>query len=245
MSYGMSARWYDTIYSFKDYAAEAEALRFLVTARRPGARRLLDIACGTGEHLHHLRASFEVEGIDVSPDMLAIARKKLPDVPLHQADMRRFDLGRTFDAVICMFSAIGHLADETELGAAFGCVARHLEPGGIFVLEPWLTPEAYHAGGVHALFVDDPELKLARINVSRLSGRMSVLDMHHLIGTPDGVEHFVEHLELTLFPLESYRAALAAAGMTVEFDPAGPMGRGLFIGAVPAPPSRGGLGRSL
>jgi ubiquinone/menaquinone biosynthesis C-methylase UbiE len=90
MSYGRSARWYDTIYSFKDYAAEADSLRALLAQHRPGARRLLDVACGTGEHLRHLRAHFAVEGIDASPDMLAIARAKLPGMPLHLADMRSF-----------------------------------------------------------------------------------------------------------------------------------------------------------
>jgi SAM-dependent methyltransferase len=233
MSYASSARWYDTIYSFKDYAAEAESLRALLAEARPGARRLLDVACGTGEHLRHLQAFFEVEGIDASPDMLAVAREKLPGVPLHRADMRSFDLGRTFDAAICMFSAVGHLADESELEAAMRRIARHLEPGGVLLLEPWLTPEAYTPGTVHGLFVDKPDVKLARINVSQLSGRASVFDMHHLVGTPDGVRHFVEHLELTLFPLDSYRAAMASAGMTVHFDPQGPMGRGLFTGVLP------------
>jgi SAM-dependent methyltransferase len=233
--YRLAARWYDTIYGFKDYAAEADSVRSLVTEARPGARRLLDVACGTGEHLRHLQAFFEVEGIDASPDMLAVAREKLPGVPLHQADMRSFDLGRTFDAAICLFSAVGHLADEDELDSAMQSIARHLTPGGALLLGPWLTPEAYTPGGVHGLFVDKPELKLARINVSQLSGRTSIFDMHHLVGTPQGVEHFVEHLELTLFPIDSYREALAGAGLSVRFDPDGPTGRGLFIGSLPAP----------
>jgi SAM-dependent methyltransferase len=166
--------------------------------------------------------------------MLDIARAKLPGVPLQVADMRTFDLGRRFDAAISMFSAVGHLSNERELDEAMRHVARHLHPGGVFILEPWLTPEAYTPGSVHGLFVDEPDLKLARINISELSGRKSVFDMHHLVGTPEGVEHFVEHLELTLFPLDSYRAALETAGMNVAFDPQGPMGRGLFVGVMPA-----------
>jgi SAM-dependent methyltransferase len=235
LSYGKAARWYDTIYGFKDYAAEAETVRALLAEARPGTQRLLDVACGTGEHLRHLQAFFEVEGIDASPDMLAVAREKLPGVPLHQADMRSFDLGRTFDAAICMFSAVGHLADEAELDAAIRRIARHLGPGGVLLLEPWLAPEAYTPGGVHGLFVDEPETKLARINVSLLLGRTCVFDMHHLVGTPEGVEYFVEHLELTLFPMDSYRQALAAAGMAVRFDSDGPSGRGLFLGVLPGP----------
>lgn len=157
--------------------------------------------------------------------MLAIARAKLPGMPLHLADMRSFDLGRTFDAAICIFSAVGHLADEAELGAAMQHIARHLDPGGVLLLEPWLTPEAYVPGTVHGLFVDEPDVKLARINVSELSGRTSIFEMHHLVDTPEGVGHFVEHLELTLFPLDRYREALAVAAMTVHFEPQGPAGR--------------------
>jgi len=234
MGYARSAPWYDKIYSFKDYAAEAAMLRSLIEEHRPGAHRLLDVACGTGEHLRHLRESFDVEGLDASLPMLEIARRKLPGVPLHQDDMRNFDLGRLFDAAICMFGATGHLRDEDELLSAVRQIARHLEPGGVLIVEPWLTPEAYVPGRVSGLFVDEPEMKISRMSVGRREGRLAVLDMHHLIATPAGVEHFVERLELTLFPHEAYRSALAAAGMSIAFDPQGPMGRGLFVGRLPA-----------
>ena len=96
----------------KDYGAEAAAVTEAVLARRPEARTLLDVACGTGEHLSHLRHRFEVEGLELSEHMAAIARTKLgPDVPIHAGDMRSFDLGRTFDAVTCMFSSIGYARD--------------------------------------------------------------------------------------------------------------------------------------
>ena len=53
--FSRSAHLYDAIYSFKDYAGEAETLRALVEERAPGARSLLDVACGTGKHLAELR----------------------------------------------------------------------------------------------------------------------------------------------------------------------------------------------
>ena len=234
MEYEKSAPWYDKIYSFKDYAAEAARLRSLVEQHRPGSRRLLDVACGTGEHLRHLRQHFDVVGIDASQAMLEVAHRKLPGVPLHQGDMRTFDLGATFDAAICMFGATGHLGDEGELLAALQQIARHLVPGGVLIVEPWLTPEVFVPGRLSGLFVDEPELKISRMSVGWRQDRLAILDLHHLIGTPAGVEHFVERLEMTLFPLDAYRSAMAAVGVSFEFDPEGPMGRGLFVGVLAA-----------
>ena len=102
----------------------------------------------------------------------------------------------------------------------------------MLIAEPWLPPEVFVPGRVSGLFVDEPELKIARINVGRRRDRLAILEMHHLVGTPAGVEHFVEQLEMTLFPHEAYRSAMAAAGMSVDFDPQGPMGRGLFMGRL-------------
>ena len=98
---------YDLFYEWKDYRAEADTLRELIEARNPEAASLLDVACGTGTHLVHLRDRFEVAGLDIDPGLLSVAREKLPDVPLHRGDMRDFDLGRQFDVVACLFSSIG------------------------------------------------------------------------------------------------------------------------------------------
>src|SRR5438067_67243 len=137
-----SAQLYDAIYSFKDYEGEATRLDELIRERKPDARTLLDVACGTGKHLEYLRTRYDVEGLDLDPELLAIARERLPDVPLHEGDMRDFDLGRRFDAVTCLFSAIGYMLTVEELAAAVASMARHLEPGGVLLVEPWLEPEA-------------------------------------------------------------------------------------------------------
>jgi SAM-dependent methyltransferase len=230
-----SARYYDALYSWKDYAGEAERVHELVQARKPGAATLLDVACGTGAHLAELRRWYRCEGLDLDPELLAVARERLPDLPLHQADMRDFDLGRRFDAVTCLFSSIGYLLTVDALEAAVAAMARHLEPGGVLVVEPWLSPEAVTVPHVGAVFVDEPELKIARVNTIEVDGRMSSFDFHYVVGTPAGVEHFVEHHELALFTHEEQLAAFRAAGLEVEHDEEGLMGRGLYIGLRPAP----------
>jgi hypothetical protein len=121
------------------------------------------------------------------------------------------------------------------LEAAVAAMARHLEPGGVLVVEPWLSPEAVTVPHVGAVFVDEPELKIARVNTIEVDGRTSSFDFHYVVGTPAGVEHFVEHHELALFTHEEQLAAFRAAGLEVEHDEEGLMGRGLYIGLKPAP----------
>jgi len=221
---------YDLEYSFKDYAGEAVTLERIVRERNPGAKTLLDVACGTGKHLEHLRASFQCEGTDLDDGLLRVARQRLPDVPVRQADMRDFDLGRQFDVVTCLFSAIGFVGGLDGLAATARTFARHLRPGGVALVEPWLTPDAWVPGRPHLLTYDGPELKLARATVSGLRGeRISTTDMEYLVATPQGVEHFVEHHDPYLFTTDEMRAAFEAAGLDVDYDAEGLIGRGLWI----------------
>src|SRR5687767_15931109 len=92
-----SQRFYDAIYAWKDYRGEAAKLHALIQGRNPGARTLLDVGCGTGKHLESLREHYELEGVDVDPEMVRISREHLPGVPIHEEDMVDLDLGKQFD----------------------------------------------------------------------------------------------------------------------------------------------------
>jgi ubiquinone/menaquinone biosynthesis C-methylase UbiE len=232
--FSRSARLYDAIYaSIRDYPREAAELDRLIQARNPGARTLLDVACGTGAHLEHLAERYEVEGLDADSEMLEIARERLPTVGFHEGDMADFDLGRRFDAVTCMFSSIGYVKTEERLRSAAAAMARHLEQGGVLLVEPWLEPDAFIDGHVSGTFVDEPELKIARMGVSDKHGDLSVLNLHYLVATPQGIERFEEPHELGLFTVDQHLEAFRAAGLEVEHDPEGPMGRGLYVATRP------------
>ena len=227
-----TAQYYDTIYlGMKDYGAEAEKLTaFVHQYGRSTGNRLLDVAYGTGLHLSYLKQHFQVEGLDLDEQLLAIARQRNPEVPLHHADMVDFALGRTFDVVTCLFSSIGYVKTLDTFSRAIQCMAQHLTAGGVLMIEPWFTPETWRPGTVHARFIDESDLKIARINTSFVDGQLSSMDMHYLIGTPEGTEHYVERHELGLFTTEEMRHALMTCGLEVTYDATGLTGRGLYIG---------------
>ncbi|MDQ3867543.1 MAG: class I SAM-dependent methyltransferase [Actinomycetota bacterium] len=230
--FSRSARIYDAIYAtFKDFAAEAERVHELVQARRRGARTLLDVACGTGAHLERLAPRYDVAGVDLDPEMLAVARARLPGVELREADMADFDFGRRFDAVVCLFSSIAYVRTVERLERAVAAMARHLEPGGVLLVEPWVLPEQWDPSRLHAVFVDQPKLKIARMSVPPPPAREQALEFHYLVARPGEVEHFSERHVVGMFTHDEYVRALAAADLRVEHDPDGLMGRGLYIGA--------------
>jgi len=228
--FSKTARYYDKIYSFKDYQTEAQYLTAVIRRNlRSGGNRLLDVACGTGRHIEHLKKSFEVEGLDISAELLELARQQNPDLLFHQADMIHFELTRRFDIITCLFSSIGYVRTIENLEEAINCMAQHVVPGGVVLIEPWFTPDTWHPGTVHALFIDEPELKIARVNTSFVEGRLSYFDLHYLIGTPEGTDHFIERHELGLFDQDEMTRAFEVAGLEVSYDKEGLTGRGLYI----------------
>jgi SAM-dependent methyltransferase len=151
--------------------------------------------------------------------------------------MRTLDLGRRFDAITCLFSAIGHLADTTELRMAIAAMARHLEPGGVLVVEPWIEPEAWLSDRPSLLTVDEPDLKIARVTLTGRRGNTSTLDFRYLVATPDVITTHAEQMELALFTAAEMRHAFEQAELDVEHDPDGLIGRGLFVGRSPTAPA--------
>ncbi len=235
--YARSAQFYDPLYRAmgKDYGAEARHLHEIVeTRKRSLGNALLDAACGTGLHLQHLREWYDCEGIDVDRAMLSIAATRVPDVRLHCMDMIGFHLDRKFDAIVSLFGSVGYLPNAGRLDQVVRDMARHLNPGGVVVVEPWFSPEKWEDGFVSALFVDEPDLKISRMAVSRRDGNVSILNFHFTIAQRDGVRTFTEPHRMTLFTEAEYRHAFAAAKLEVEFDPVGVDGRGLYIGTMPS-----------
>jgi SAM-dependent methyltransferase len=221
---------YDRIYHFKDYGKDVSYILNCIEARRPGSTDLLDVACGTGNHISGLSARFRIQGIDASQAMLKRAAAKFPETPFHLGDMTTVDLGRRFDVVTCLFRTISFVETVERFRLAILNMARHLETGGLLLVEPFFTPETYWIGHVKMNVTDQPDCKIAWLYVSEREGDVGVMSNHFLVGRPTGVEHFEEEHRMGLFRPSDYREAFDAAGLELEYDPVGPGGIGFYIG---------------
>lgn len=231
-AYARSADFYDLVYGGKPYADEAGRVHARIQAHgRSGGNALLDVGCGTGGHVGPFLDHYRVDGLDLDAGLLRIAADRHPGATFHAGDMTDFDLGRQFDAVVCLFSAIGYVRTEDALRRTLANFARHLRPGGVAVVEPWLTPEVFSPGTLRLDASETEDLKVARIVRSDYDGDLSVLVFSFLVGRPEGVEHWEERHLLGLFAEGQMVDAFGAAGLeVVEHDPHGLTGRGLYVG---------------
>lgn len=224
---------YDLLHSArgKDYGREAAEVVARIRTHRPAARSILDVACGTGLHLAAFAGlGFEVDGVELSEEMIDVARQRVPGVALHQGDMRTFRLGRQFDAVVCLFSAIGYMSTLDDLGTAVATMCDHLVDGGVLVVEPWFEPDDWHDGTVYAESAQTADLAVARVSRSWREGDESCIEMHYVMGTQDRTWSFSEAHRMGLWTTDQQLDVYRAAGLSVEHEDRGLIGRGLIVG---------------
>lgn len=139
-SFGPIAPFYDELMSVVPYRMWVGYYLLLLSQQGVKPRTILDVCCGTGtmcEMLH--REGFEVTGIDLSPDMIAVARQKASQrgysIRYETADACDFELGSKFDAALSFFDSLNNILEPERFRCALSRVFAHLEAGGSFVFD--------------------------------------------------------------------------------------------------------------
>lgn len=215
MPFEKYAKYYDILHSGKDYNAEvAYLVELFEQFGQP--RRILDLGCGTGEHMIRLqRLGYSIAGLDLSENMIAHAREK-GLFSTWNADMRTFDLDSRFDACICIFGGIGYLGDIHELVSTLRCVRKHLEFGGLFIFDYWNglavlreRPE------VTVRTVGAGDLKVLRIARPKLNPVNQTCEVNYACLVRQGdrcIEEFEETHSIRFYFPGEIRLALSTAG---------------------------------
>lgn len=169
--FGLYAAYYDLLYRDKDYAAEAAFVAGRLRARRPGARSLLELGCGTGRHAARFaEMGFAVTGVDRSEGMLEQARAHAPGCSFLAGDIRELSLSRRFDAVVSLFHVMSYQTTDADLGAALACAGAHLVPGGLLLFDFWHGP---------AVRKTPPEVRVRQMADERVAVTRRADPVHH------------------------------------------------------------------
>jgi len=227
-----SAAFYDAIYSrFKDYESETTRLVAILHRHHPSARTILDVACGTGEHARLLRSrhDFAVDGIDLNPAFVALARNKSPTGRFVVADMAQFALRSRYDVITCLFSSIGYLQTLDRVRAALRGFRDHLAPAGVLLVEPWFPPGALTDGFTVSNEGAGPGYRVHRTSRTELRGRVSRIYMNYEYEDSTGRRTFAEVHDLGIHATDELLACFAQEHLVAEYHPIGLTDRGLFI----------------
>jgi SAM-dependent methyltransferase len=195
-----------------------EVIRLIKKYALIPVNRVINFGCGGGHNDHTLKRHFQVTGVDISENMLSLARALNPEVTYVPGDMRAVRLGDRFDAVT-IFDAISYMRTIESLRAAFNTAFSHLRPGGVFVtsVEECADDFRQNKTYVHANSRDDIEITLIDnyydpdpndtwyechlIYLIRQRGELTIETDCHLLG---------------LFPLRTWLDEMAGAGFIVH-----------------------------
>lgn len=223
MTYERFAYVYDEL--MKD--APYEKWLMILTAKLEqygiGGRKVLDLACGTGEMTVELaQHGFDVTGVDLSDEMLLVANEKAVklglSIPLFQQNMAELEGLGQFDCVTIFCDSLNYLRNEEDIVKTFSRVHEHLKDGGLFLFD------------VHSIYKME---EIFRDNTFAVNGEEVSYIWDCFPGEePYSVEHdlsfFVRddksglydrfdelHYQRT-YPVEQYKKWLEQAGFTVS-----------------------------
>jgi ubiquinone/menaquinone biosynthesis C-methylase UbiE len=227
------AKFYDLEYEWKDYKKEsAQVHKLIFKNKKSKGKELLDVACGTGNHIPYLKKHYNVTGTDLNFAMLKEARKKFLKIKFFQGDMVNFYINKEFDVVVCLFASIGYVRTYANLEKTIKTFSRHLKEGGVAIIEPFVHPNFYKTGNIHTLVSRKKEVHIVRMNVSEKKKDRAILDFHFLVGTKKGVKYIKDRHELGLFDPKKFIKIMKENGFEkVRFVKNGLMkNRGVMIG---------------
>ena len=190
--------------------AFGEALLEWLRQRGISPRTALDLGCGTGALCETLREQgMETLGIDLSADMIAVARRRSPGLDYRVGDMTDFEPPHPFDLVTCTGDALNHVTDPAGIERVFVHVWAALGPGGLFVFDLLREEEVPPSEPFEADFSD--RLRV-RFTVNREPDHMITLQIEGFEGDEP---KFIERIRERIYDISEILGMLRGAGFEI------------------------------
>jgi ubiquinone/menaquinone biosynthesis C-methylase UbiE len=222
--YSRIAEVYDDLMTAVDYASWAGYIDQLIKrcGMGPGAG-LLDIACGTGSLALLLAGKgYNVDGMDLSREMLKIATKKAKGMRVKaeffEGDIKGFEVKNNYDVITCCFDSVNYLSTPEELSACFGSVHKALKPGGVFIFDVNTIYALEHFWGDNTEMRDDKGVISIWSNRYLPSSQTSELELTVFVPRGSLYEKIAERHTERAYPLGDLKEILISVGFSkVEY----------------------------
>lgn len=211
--------YYDSFCAEVDYAEQcAFVARAHALLAASGGHELLDLACGSGQHLALLQElGFRPNGLDNSPAMLALAATRCPQAELQLCDLARFGQVEAFDLITCLLYSIHYSHPVTALRQTLDRAWKALKPGGVFIFN------AVDARGIRngKGLVTHASTEAGRLEFRsgwHYAGDGEVMDLALTITreSDTGIEQWQDQHTMTALTVPQLQQWLEATGFTVE-----------------------------
>ncbi len=208
------AEFYDPLYlRMKDYQVESRKVVGVIKEyEEKETETLLDVGCGTGEHIKYLSSSFHCTGMDINRRMIEEAKEKVASAQFKVANMVDFSLKDRFDVIISLFSSIGYVQTFQNLVKTLHNFRKHLNRKGLVIVEPWVFLEDFKEGHISVDTYEDEDVKFVRMARSEIAESRWLIFMHYLIGKDGEIRYSREVHEMLAVNCRDYFEAFEQAG---------------------------------
>lgn len=209
--------WTEPIIAPPDEYAEETGL-FVNAIREHSAsevKTLLHLGCGAGGNDYIFKKHFEVTGVDISQNMLEIARRLNPEVAYFHGDMRTIELDGCFDAV-AIPDSIAYMVMEEDLQSALVTVQKHLKPGGVLLTVASTAEQFSQNNFIYTGTRGDIEITVFEDNyIPDPAGTIYEATLIYLIRRQGELEIYTDRHVLGLFKLQTWLDLLKKAGFDI------------------------------
>ncbi len=183
--FGDYAYYYNAFYGDKDYSKEANDVDTILKQRNSLIKNIIIFGCGTGNHDFELiKRGYNCHGVDISSQMIEVAKRRAEEqnlkIEYEVADIRDYDPGNKYDAVISLFHVMSYQTGNDDIKNAFRSARKALDTGGVFLFDAWYGPGVLSdPPEVRIKEVDDKKNRLIRLCRPEISDKTSIVNVNY------------------------------------------------------------------
>lgn len=210
--------------AYRDLPSEVDRIRNFATTyvdvRTQPSSKLLDVGCGTGNHISKLTNTFSCVGVDVNRGVLKRAVLNAPEASFFQSDMASLPISGNFSVILCLASTINYIQNCDELPSVFEEFYSALEPGGVLLLEHAPYDQSLVEDGTSGVDIlrttTDGTTITAHQHYDICDNNLQMDITYVLKQNNTTVERATDTHVLSLFESSTVRDTLTTVGFTIE-----------------------------